>query len=158
MFRIRSSFADCDSCDLKDSYSAIAETNSTDDISKVDVMFIAENPGKDEIKGGECRGRKYPPGTPLIGKAGAIFREMFEKHIEPLNLKYYITNTVLCATIKDGKTVNPERETVERCKKNLFKMIDMCRPKLIVAMGTTAMKAFDIGGSIVSIPVSSFHG
>ena len=45
---IKNSFANCSVCDLLDAPSCIAETNCPQDLSNVDVVFIAENPGKDE--------------------------------------------------------------------------------------------------------------
>ena len=50
MFSIKNSFANCSVCSLLDSPSCILETNCEDDLSKVDIVFVAENPGKDEVK------------------------------------------------------------------------------------------------------------
>jgi uracil-DNA glycosylase len=47
---------------LFDAPSCILDTNCKRDLSQVDVVFIAENPGKDEIK----------KEIPLVGKAGQI--------------------------------------------------------------------------------------
>lgn len=138
---IKQSLADCNSCKLLNAESAIADTNCKENIRKTDILFIAENPGKDEVKGGKCEGVVYPAGTPLIGKAGTIFRKCFNKYIRD-NFNYFITNTVLCVTIKeDGTTGNPDIETIEKCKVNCFNMIRECDPKLIVVMGSTPMKA-----------------
>lgn len=140
MVNIKRSNADCSKCKLLDFPSCILETNCKDDLTKVDVIFIAENPGKDEIK----------KGMPLIGKAGQLFRKYFKKYeIDKMN--YLITNTVLCQTIlPDGKTGNPDQETIDLCKVNCFDLIETCNPKLIVVMGTTPMSAFDIAKSGVT--------
>jgi len=137
MFSIKSSFANCSTCSLLDCNSCILETNCEKDLSKVDVIIIAENPGKDEV---------YRE-VPLVGKSGQKFRKYFNKYkIDKLN--YLLTNTVLCQTLnKDGTTANPDDETIERCKVNCFKIIDYCKPKLIVLMGTSPMKAFGIASS-----------
>lgn len=135
MFSIKNSFADCMGCKLFEEPSCILETNCEDDLSKVDIVFVAENPGKDEIK----------QEKPLVGKAGKTFRKYFEKY--DLNKKnYLLTNTVLCQTIDPdtGKTGNPDPDTLERCKINCFKIVEACKPKLIVLMGSTPMKAFGI--------------
>lgn len=131
MFKIRNSFADCSSCPLIDSPSAIAETNSEEDLSNVDVVIVAENPGKEEVK----------KETPLVGKSGKIFRSVFDKYLKPIDgLKYFITNTVLCATIdSNNKTVNPTKEVIHRCKVNCFNFIKRCKPKLIISLGSTPM-------------------
>src|SRR5574340_1043375 len=129
MFSIKSSIADCSKCKLLDQPSCILETNCKDDLTKVDVIFIAENPGKDEVK----------QGVPLIGKAGQTFRKYFQRYkLDKLN--YLITNTVLCLTVnEDGTTGNPDEETINYCKVNCFHMIDTCKPKLIVLLGTSPM-------------------
>jgi len=95
MFSIKKSFANCSICDLLDSPSCIMETNCEEDLSKVDVVFVAENPGKSEVD------RKIP--VPLIGKAGKLFRQYFEKYkINKMN--YCLTNTVLCQTLNPDGT------------------------------------------------------
>lgn len=137
MFSIKQSKANCMQCPLLNSNSCIEETNCSKDLSKVDVIFIAENPGKDEIA----------KGVPLIGRAGQLFRKYFNKY--KLNKqKYFLTNVVLCATINpDGTTGNPSPEVINICKKNCFAMIELINPKLIVLMGTSPMSAFGIANS-----------
>jgi uracil-DNA glycosylase family 4 len=118
------------------------ETNCPDDLSKVEIIFVAENPGKDEVK----------LEVPLIGRAGQVFRKPFEKFILSKNIKYLLTNTVLCQTVKpDGTTGNPTPDVIERCKVNCFNLIKKCNPKLIVLMGASAMRAFGIDGSVTKI-------
>lgn len=134
MFSLKSSFANCSICDLLDAPSCIMETNSPDDLSKVDIVFISENPGKDEVK----------EGIPLIGKAGKTFRIPFDKYIKK-NFKWLLTNCVLCLTLNnDGTTGNPDDKVINECKENCFKIIEACSPKLIMVMGTSPMKAFGI--------------
>ena len=139
---IKNSFAECLTCKLLNAPSCILETNSEDDLSKVEVIFISENPGKDEVI----------KGIPLIGKAGQMFRKYFDKYFKR-NFKWLVTNTVLCLTINpDGTTSNPDDATIHKCKENCFRIIDICKPKLIVLLGTTPMKAFDIGESGITSP------
>ena len=141
MFSIKSSLADCSKCELLDENSCILETNCRADLSKVELVIIAENPGKDEVKDGK----------PLVGKAGKTFRKYFNQF--NLNkIPYLITNVVLCQTIdkETGNTINPTEEVIERCKVNCFDLIEKCNPKLIVVMGASGAKAFGIikkGGS-----------
>ena len=99
MFSLKQSFAQCSSCVLLNEPSCILETNSKNDLSKVDIVFIAENPGKKEIE----------KEVPLVGKSGKEFRKYFNKYIKN-NFKYLLTNCVLCATIdkETNKTVNPD--------------------------------------------------
>lgn len=134
MFSIKQSFADCSTCPLLDCNSCIMETNCEKDLSLVDLVIVAENPGKDEIV------KKVP----LIGTAGQTFRKLFYKY--NLNkLNYLMTNTVLCQTLnQDGTTGNPTDDVINRCKKNCFNIIEVCKPKLILLMGSSPMKAFGI--------------
>jgi len=136
LINIKNSYADCGSCELYDCSSCILETNCEDDLTKVDIIFIAENPGKDEVSS--------DPPIPLIGRSGQIFRKYFKKY-KLDKLKYLITNVVLCQTLtKDGNTTNPSDEIIERCKINCFNIINICKPKLIVLMGASPAKAFGI--------------
>lgn len=50
MFSIKKSFVDCSTCSLYKNVSCILETNCVDNLSKVEIVFVAENPGKDEVK------------------------------------------------------------------------------------------------------------
>ena len=134
MFSLKKSFANCLNCDLLEEPSCILETNCEKDLSKVDIIFVAENPGKDEVK----------KERPLVGRSGKKFRQYFEKY--GLHKKnYLLTNTVLCQTLdEDGKTTNPDSETIELCKINSMNIIQQCQPKLVVLMGTSPMSAFGI--------------
>jgi len=132
MFSIKNSFADCMSCPLLDAPSCILETNCSDNLKDIEVVFVSENPGKNEVK------KKRP----LIGRAGRTFRKPFDLYIRD-KFKWLLTNCVLCCTLlPDGKTGNPTPEIIERCKENAFNIIEACSPKLIVAMGASPMSAF----------------
>jgi DNA polymerase len=146
MNSIKTSFANCLECDLLDCPSCILETNCEKDLSEVEVLFIAENPGKDEV-------RANPP-RPLIGRSGQTFRRFF-KTFKLDKLKYLITNVVLCQTINpDGTTGNPTDDVIEKCKVNCMNLIEVCNPKLVVLLGTSPMKAFDIAKS----GITKLHG
>ncbi len=146
MNSIKKSFANCLECDLLDSPSCVLETNCEKDLSEVEVLFIAENPGKDEV-------RANPP-RPLIGRSGQTFRRFF-KIFKLDKLKYLITNVVLCQTINpDGTTGNPTDDVIEKCKVNCMNLIEICNPKLVVLLGTSPMKAFDIAKS----GITKIHG
>jgi len=147
LISIKNSFANCSICSLLESPSCILETNSKVDLSKVEVVFVAENPGKDEVA-------KTPEPAPLVGKAGKLFRKYFQKF--KLNKKkYLLTNVVLCQTLnEDGTTGNPDKDVIERCKINCMEIIKVCNPKLIVLMGTSPMSAF----GIAKAGITTIHG
>ena len=134
MISLKNSFSNCSVCDLLDAPSCILETNCKADLKKVDVVFVAENPGKDEVE----------KEKPLVGKAGKKFRQYFERFgINKMN--YLLTNVVLCQTLnEDGTTGNPTQETIDLCKSNCMEIIKSCDPKLVVLMGTSPMSAFGI--------------
>lgn len=142
MFSIKKSFADCSRCSLLSAPSCILETNCKSDLSKVDVVFIAENPGKDEVKAER----------PLVGKAGKLFRKYFNKY-KINKMRYLLTNVVLCQTLNDdGTTGNPTNDVIQTCKINCINIIKTCNPKLVVIMGTSPMSAFGISkGGITGI-------
>ena len=147
MVSIKDSLADCSTCKLLDNPSCIAETNSKADLSNVEIVFVAENPGKNEVA-------KKPEPLPLVGKAGKMFRKYFTKY-EFDKMKYLLINTVLCQTLNpDGTTGNPDPDVVEKCKVNCMEIIRQCKPKLVVLMGSTPMKAFDIAQS----GITKIHG
>lgn len=131
---IKKSIADCLSCPLLNCGSCIAETNCEDDLSKVDVVYVAENPGKKEIE----------DMVPLVGRSGKIYRLFFNRFgLDKVN--YLIINTVLCQTLNaDGTTGNPTPEVIERCKVNAMAIIKFCKPKLVVLLGSSPMNAFGI--------------
>ena len=141
MYSIKSSFGNCSICKLLDAPSCILETNCEDDLRKVDIIFIAENPGKDEVV----------KGKPLVGKAGRMFRKYFQQYnLHKTN--YLLTNTVLCQTLNpDGTTGNPEQEVIDLCKTNCMNIIKTCNPKLVVLMGTSPMTAFNLGKSGITV-------
>ena len=144
MYSLKSSFANCSVCPLLDAPSCILETNCKKDLSKVDVVFIAENPGKDEIK----------KGAPLVGKAGLMFRKYFKKYnIDKMN--YLLTNCVLCQTLnEDGTTGNPTPEVIDICKTNCINIVKSCNPKLVVVMGASPMSAL----GIAKAGITNMHG
>ena len=65
MYSIKNSFANCSICSLLDAPSCIMETNCKNNLSNVDVIFVAENPAKNEVE----------TGSPLVGPAGKMFRK-----------------------------------------------------------------------------------
>jgi len=137
MFSIKKSFVNCEECDLYGCPSCILETNCLDDLSKVEVVFVAENPGKDEVR----------EGRPLVGSAGEVFRVPFNRYFA--NTYYLITNTALCLTVHPStkRTINPEPHVSMFCSANCFNIIEACKPLLVVAMGTTPMRAFGIANA-----------
>ena len=89
----------------------------------VDVLFVGEGPGKEE----DLQGR------PFVGRAGKILDEWIkESGIE----KYAIINIVKCRPPNNRVPTNSE---IRSCLPNFIKQIKELNPKIIVALGKTAM-------------------
>ncbi|NLC87938.1 MAG: uracil-DNA glycosylase [Clostridiaceae bacterium] len=99
------------------------------------IMFIGEGPGADEDK----------EGTPFVGKAG----QLMNKALEGLGIKreeLYIANVVKCRPLSNRV---PEQDESEVCINYLRNQVMLVKPKIIVLLGSTALK--NILGSKYSI-------
>lgn len=88
------------------------------------LMFVGEGPGADEDA----------QGLPFVGKAGQLLNNM----INAMGLKreeVYIANIVKC---RPPQNRVPEPEEANTCSPFLFRQIDVIRPEIIVALGSTA--------------------
>ena len=97
-----------------------------------DIMFIGEAPGADEDERGE----------PFVGKAG----QLLTKIIETMGLKredVYIANILKCRPDTPGKRFGnrpPTAEEMTTCSPWLHRQIEFIQPKVIVALGKTAVE------------------
>jgi DNA polymerase len=96
------------------------------------LMFVGEAPGADEDEQGE----------PFVGKAG----QLLTKIIQATGLSradVYIANILKCRPDTPGQAAgNRKPTTVEMttCISYLHEQIDLIRPKVIVALGATAVE------------------
>lgn len=105
---------------------------------KADVMIVGEQPGDHEDLAGK----------PFVGPAGQVFDQtLAEIGIE--RNKLYVTNAVKHfkyeARGKRRIHQRPDAGEVQQCRWWLTQEIDLVRPKLIVAMGATALFALTGG-------------
>lgn len=97
-----------------------------------ELMFVGEAPGADEDAQGE----------PFVGKAG----ELLTKIIQATGLKrgdVYIGNILKCRPDTPGQTSGnrkPRPEEMATCIPYLHEQIDLIRPKVLVALGATAVE------------------
>lgn len=97
-----------------------------------EIMFIGEAPGADEDMVGE----------PFVGKAG----QLLTKIIETMGLRrsdVYIANVLKCRpNLPSGETENRKPTPVElaTCKPYLLQQIEIIEPRVIVALGGTAVE------------------
>jgi DNA polymerase len=96
------------------------------------LMFIGEAPGADEDEQGE----------PFVGKAG----QLLTKIIQTMGLSretVYIANILKCRPDTPGQSAGnrkPTPEEMQTCIPYLHEQIDLIRPKVIVALGATAVE------------------
>lgn len=97
-----------------------------------DLMFVGEAPGADEDAQGE----------PFVGKAG----QLLTKIIQTMGLSrdaVYIGNILKCRPDTPGQRYGnrpPTGEEMATCSPWLHRQIELIRPKVIVALGKTAVE------------------
>ena len=96
------------------------------------LMFVGEAPGADEDEQGE----------PFVGKAG----QLLTKIIQATGLQradVYIGNILKCRPDTPGQSAGNRKPTADEmatCIPYLHEQIDLIRPKVIVALGATAIE------------------
>ena len=93
---------------------------------EAEIMLIGEGPGADEDSKGE----------PFVGKAG----QLMNKALTGLGLqreKLYIANIVKC---RPPQNRVPEQDEAEACLNYLRNQVMLIKPKIIVLLGSTALK------------------
>lgn len=99
---------------------------------EAEVMFIGEAPGADEDR----------EGIPFIGRAG----QLLNKIINTMGFQreeVYVANVLKCRPDTPGQSYGnrpPTNAEMQSCRPCLFEQIDIVGPKVIVALGATAMK------------------
>ena len=99
---------------------------------EAELMFVGEAPGEDEDLQGE----------PFVGKAG----QLLTKIIEAMGFArgdVYIANVLKCRPdMPPGMPGNrkPKMEEMQTCLPYLRQQIDIIQPRLLVALGATAME------------------
>jgi DNA polymerase len=97
-----------------------------------DVMFVGEAPGADEDEQAE----------PFVGKAG----QLLTKIIQAMGLtrdQVYIANILKCRPNTPGQSAGnrkPTPEEMETCIPYLHAQIDLIQPKVLIALGATAVE------------------
>ena len=121
--KLEQSIVNCNKCKLC--------TNRTNIVfgvgnKEADIMMIGEGPGADEDKQGE----------PFVGKAG----QLMNKALTGLGIKreeLYIANIVKC---RPPSNRVPEQDEAEACLNYLRNQVILVKPKIIVLLGSTALK------------------
>ncbi|MDR3402378.1 MAG: uracil-DNA glycosylase [Chthoniobacter sp.] len=99
---------------------------------EAELMFVGEAPGEDEDKQGE----------PFVGKAGQLLTKIIET-MGYARGDVYIANVLKCRPdMPPGMPGNrkPKLDEMQTCLPYLREQIDIIQPRVIVALGATAME------------------
>lgn len=110
------------------------------------IMFVGEAPGADEDDQGE----------PFVGRAGQLLTKIIEA-MGFTRQTVYIANILKCRPDTPGQTAGnrpPTPEEIQRCLPYLNAQIDLIQPKVMVALGATAVAG--LFGK--SAPISKIRG
>jgi DNA polymerase len=121
--RLESIVAACDKCKLCETatYKVFGEGNP-----KARLVFVGEAPGKEE----------NASGRPFVGDAGKLLNKALAK-ISIERKSVYISNVVHCWPPRNRK---PYSEETALCIGHLKAQIKIIKPKVLVALGATAMQ------------------
>ena len=89
------------------------------------LMFIGEAPGFYEDESGK----------PFVGRAGEMLTNIIKTVLDLDRSEVYIANIVKC---RPPNNSTPTQEIANMCKGYLFKQIELVKPDIIVALGSTA--------------------
>lgn len=122
---------DCTKCPLCSQRSKIVLARGT---IPCDVCFIGEAPGESEDTLGQ----------PFVGPAGKILDSIIYEAglMDSLDTPYAMTNLVACfpADAKRDGINEPERSEIKACEERLREFITLCKPKLLVLVGSLAQQ------------------
>ena len=101
-----------------------------------EVLFVGEAPGKTENK----------LGRPFVGRSGTVLNSMLDD--VGLTTNYCITNIICCIpwginrNWGRGEDVvrKPTRAEADACLPHLHELLDLCAPKLVIALGSEAVR------------------
>ena len=138
LVQLRAEIGDCTRCPL--AYAGRHTIVFGEGDPNAQLMFVGEGPGADEDASGQ----------PFIGKAGQLLNNM----IVAMGLQreqVYIANIVKC---RPPGNRTPEFAEATTCSQFLLAQIDIVRPEVIVALGSTAA-TYILG---VRQPLSALRG
>jgi len=120
---LEESIKDCSKCKLCTNRNNIVFGTGNKETT---LMMIGEGPGADEDK----------EGIPFVGKAG----QLMDKAFQGIGIKreeIYIANIVKC---RPPSNRVPEEDEAEACLDYLRNQVVLIKPKIIVLLGSTALK------------------
>ena len=135
--KLKDEVMQCHLCELSKHRKNIVFGEGDED---ADLMFVGEAPGLTEDESGR----------PFVGRAGELLTDIINKVLFMKRSEVYIANIVKC---RPPNNATPTLEIANMCKGYLFKQIELVKPKVIVALGSTAYKYLtnDLNTSISKI-------
>ena len=95
-----------------------------------DILFVGEAPGDSEDV----------IGKPFVGPAGRLLDYIIERSLDG-QYDYAMTNVVCCIPKDVGNAKGePPKEAILACQPRLLEFIEICQPKLIIAVGLLPAK------------------
>ncbi|MHB8360755.1 MAG: uracil-DNA glycosylase [Thermoplasmataceae archaeon] len=135
------SIKDCKKCDLhKQRKNAVCGTGKIGS----EIFLIGEAPGKTEDENG----------IPFTGRSGKLLREVLE-NTGIFSRGVYISNSVRCRPVDN---VKPGLKNLLACNDYLRQEIYFVKPRIIVALGNTSLKALSSITGIKFEPVTKILG
>ena len=116
--------AQCRACDLHKNRNKVVPGEGNPD--RPDIMFVGEGPGADEDR----------QGRPFVGRAGQLLTKMIEA-MGYRREEVFIANIVKC---RPPGNRQPKPDEMRACLPYLERQIDLIRPKVIIALGATALR------------------
>lgn len=107
--------------------------------SRTQTVFGAGNPDAEFLFVGEAPGRDEDRlGQPFVGRAGRFLTELI-RLMGFTREQVFIANVLKCRPDADHGNRPPEPREMQRCLPFLKEQIEIIEPKVIVALGATAM-------------------
>jgi len=122
--KLKDEVMQCHLCELSKTRKNIVFGEGSED---AELMFVGEAPGFYEDESGR----------PFVGRAGELLTKIIKTVLELDRGEVYIANIVKC---RPPNNATPTLEIANMCKGYLFKQIEFVKPKVIVALGSTAYK------------------
>ncbi|MBC8174776.1 MAG: uracil-DNA glycosylase [Candidatus Marinimicrobia bacterium] len=114
--------SDCQECHLSQTRTNLVFGVGSE---QADLVFVGEAPGRDEDLQGE----------PFVGRAGQLLDRIL-RAIQLSRKDVYICNVLKC---RPPKNRTPTTDEIDTCMPFLEKQLELIQPKLIVALGATAV-------------------
>lgn len=128
----------CTSCRLCTSRTAITKSRGT---CSTGVVLLGESPGADEDQ----------EGRPFVGRAGQLFERMLDEAGLDAG-ECYFTNSCRCWPGPGNPT--PSAEMIQACRSLLVKEMELLDPKIIVAVGSSAVTSLSDNRRVIMARVA----